>query len=108
MATPTINQLKGIVKTIAASAEPISATALTVKIMAISAPTANTADAYVGDSTVAAGSVGFCVPKGALVDIQDMSSALNDKGEIVDLNKLYVAGTTNDKVTVLYVDKVEV
>lgn len=101
------NAISGITKTVASNATPerISATDLVVQVLGFSAPSANTGDVFIGDSSVSS-TAGFCIPKGTTIPVQAISDAFNI-GETLNLKDVWAAvGTNGDKVSVLYAKKV--
>ncbi len=75
--------------------QKLSAGSLAIVKVYISAPSGNSGNVYIGDVAVAAGR-GIEVPKGTTLVIEA------PHGDLMDLNTMYVDGTTNDKINVVY------
>lgn len=84
-----------------ATAEPLSATSIKCGQCIIQAKRANTASLAIGDSTLAAGTgIELVVPT---ADVQLTSLSIEAKGgNALDLSDIYVLGTADDGVNVLY------
>lgn len=97
------NYVKGktITVTTAGTRVQFNATDLEAAVVSFSAPSGNTGDVFIGDSSVSA-TAGFCIPKGTTIQVQDMNAALGH-GETLNLKNVYADAATNgDKVSVLY------
>lgn len=97
-----LSQLAAVTIVAGGTAQKLFGTGPYKQIVSISirAPSGNTASVYAGDASVLASTfLGLEVPKGTTQTIS------GDNGSLLNVENIYIDGTTNDKVYVSYLEK---